>query len=258
MLSVARSRLALIVQLGFLGVHSLGVLLSVIYTGHTPDLYPNNAHHKLGWIVTWVVVAQCTVGLLRLAVNIATPRDSGTLEEQATFLPVSTERMAQTHQYQRVQSPDPYRYSQDSGHFTASESSRSHSISSSTDRAEEEERKLREYQAAQDATDMALFEKRGLLASPKVERLATRVAAVISSRTLRVLDLVHNLIDRTILLLGFVTLVSGMAVYGGVFVSCFTSMSPHESADGRHSAALASTAVSPTPSKVAYSSGMDC
>jgi len=47
MLSIARSRYTLVVQLAFLAVNALGVILVTIYNASTPDFYPNNAHHKL-------------------------------------------------------------------------------------------------------------------------------------------------------------------------------------------------------------------
>ena len=225
MLSIAKSRLALPVQFSFLGIHGVGLLLSTIYTGKVPDLYPNNSHHKLGWIVTWIVVAQAVIGLLRLAVKIASPHDTSSVDERASFLPIQPEPTSQPHHYQRVQSPDPYRYSNDSGHFTASEPSRSHSLSSSHDQAEEEERKNREFEAAHADLQSALTtEKRGLLSNPKVERLASRIAAYLSKRTMRILECYDNLVNRLIFLLGFIAFISGMAVYGGVFVS-YTS--PH-------------------------------
>ena len=40
-----------------------------------------------------------------------------------------------------------------------------------------------------------------------------------SRKTMKVLDFAHNAVDRVILLLAFITFVTGMAVYGGVFVS---------------------------------------
>ena len=219
MLSIGRSRFALPVQLSFLGVHSAGLLLSTIYTGNVPDLYPKNSHARVGWVATCLVVIQCVIGVLRLATTLRTSSQGpGSLEEQATFLPTATSGTAPDHQYQRVQSPDPYRYSNDSGHFTASNPSRSQSMSSSQD-PDEEEQKLREYEDAHGHSMGEFVEKRGFLRNSKVERLASRVTAVISRRTMRVLNAIYNLIDRTIFLIGFVTFLSGAAVYGGTFVS---------------------------------------
>ncbi|KAI5289930.1 hypothetical protein KEM54_002853, partial [Ascosphaera aggregata] len=53
MLSIAKSKHTLPVQFIFLVFNAFGVLLSVIYNASTPDLYENNAHHKMGWIATW-------------------------------------------------------------------------------------------------------------------------------------------------------------------------------------------------------------
>ncbi|KAG7106629.1 putative membrane protein C3B8.06 like [Verticillium longisporum] len=58
MLSLARSRYTLASQSVFLAINALGVLVGTIYNAATPDLYPNNAHHKAGWAFTWVALAQ--------------------------------------------------------------------------------------------------------------------------------------------------------------------------------------------------------
>ncbi len=93
MLSLARSRYTLLSQFIFIATNGAGVLLGVIYNTNTPDLYPNNSHHKLGWIVTWVVGAQVLIGLLgRIAGALSGKRtqvDAASGEYQA-FIPVST------------------------------------------------------------------------------------------------------------------------------------------------------------------------
>ena len=215
MLSVARSRIALIIQLSFLGLHSLGLLLATVHSSKVPDLYENNVHNKIGWIVTLVVVAQCAIGLVKLAANIVKPQEART-EQQVSFLPISTEALAQ-HQSTAYQ--DGYRYSQDSGHFTASEPSRSQSFSSNHDQEEEEEeeRKLREYQDAQ--AEAEYTEKQGLLGNTKIQRAASRISAKISKRSMKVLNVIYTAMDFIILPLGFVAIVTGTVVYGGVFVS---------------------------------------
>lgn len=257
MLSIARSRLAVLVQLAFLGTHSAGLLLSAIYNGRVPDLYPNNAHHRLGWIVTWVMVVHFAIGVIKLAVDIGKPGDAGSSQERTSLFPSSLNDAESEHLYQRVQSPDPYRYSGDSGHYTASEGSQSHSVSSSGEQAHEEKQKLREHEAAHTCMGSAFAEKSGLLNSPKLERVATRLTEVISTKTLRILDHVLNLINRTILLLGFISIVSGMAVYGGVFVS-IRNLVRELCADLLSSVAWGSSAVWLIQSKEASSFGTAC
>ncbi|KAL9126404.1 MAG: hypothetical protein Q9217_004532 [Psora testacea] len=216
MLSIAQSRLALVVQLSFLAIHSIALSLGTIYTYNTPQLYENNSHNKVGWIVTWVVVAQCVTGIIKLAASITQGEDTVT-EEQVAFLPMTTQALEQHRQAQQ-DAPDPYRYSRDSGHFTASEPSRSQSVSSTATFTQEEQQKPYEYDADHDDDiDQHYSKKRGLLGNPKVERLASSFTAMLSKRTMRGINTVHNVIDRTILLMGFVAFVTGAAVYGGVF-----------------------------------------
>lgn len=223
MLSVSRSRLALPAQLSFLGLHSVGLLLGTVYSSKTPDLYENNAHNKIGWIVTCIAVAQCIIGLVKLAVSFKKPYDAHA-EEQTAFLPISTEDLAQHHQ--AAYSPDEYRYSRDSGHFTASEASRSQSISSMQDDENEEHQKVLEYQSPHADTDAEYTEKQGFLGSTKAQRVATCIAAMMSQRTTRTLNFAYNAIDCMSLLLGFAAIVSGAVVYGGIFVSCIQYSHP--------------------------------
>lgn len=219
MLSVARSRLALAVQLAFLGLHGIGLLLGTIYTYNTPQLYENNSHDKVGWIVTWVIVIQCTLGVIRLAVSIGKGKFAAAGEDAALLVPTS--QVLERHEGNDHQdSPESYnRYSGDSGHFTATDTSRSHSVSSMPTYTQEAEQKKQEYGA--DHEDVMSYhhdEKRGLLENTKVEHLATKLSAKLSRRIMRVIDTLHNFADRTILLMGFIAFVSGAVVYGGVFV----------------------------------------
>ena len=125
LLSIARSRFALIVQFIFLAVNAVGILLATIYNASTPDLYPNNAHHKLGWVVTWIVVAQLVMGVITIY--------TGRQERKPKYLPVSSEAMAEHHRWQGLRSLQASRFSNDSGQGTErnTESLRSQSISSS-------------------------------------------------------------------------------------------------------------------------------
>ena len=210
MLSVARSRSALVAQLSFVGLHSIGLVLGTIYANKTPDLYKNNFHDKLGWVVTCIVLGQCIIGLVKVAASIGMPKTGQ--EEETAFFPVPTDTLMQHEQVQA------YRYSNDSGHFTASESSRSQSISSIADRnGEEQQRKLREYENAHADNGADCTEKHGLLGNAKVQRFASCISARLSKRTLKVLDIWNDIVDCTSLLLGFLAVVSGAVVYGGVF-----------------------------------------
>ena len=213
MLSVARSRFALVIQLLFLGFHSLGLLLAAVYSSKVPDMYEKNVHSKIGWIGSCVVVVQCVIGLVKLAASTGKPQDARG-EYRTGFLPVSTYAL---QQHQAAASEDAYRYSQDSGHFTASEPSRSQSISSTHDQ-DEQERKLYEYQDAPAEAEASCTEKHGLLGYSKVQSVASHISSVVSKRTMHLLNIVYSAIDVMILPFGFITVVTGTVVYGGVFV----------------------------------------
>ena len=131
MFSLARSRLTLALQFVFLAVNALGVLLGTIYNASTPDLYPNNAHHKIGWVATWVVCAQLLVGLVGRVAGAfnnrsrrsAVPKGRRTLDERGAFIPVSAGAMAE-HALRfpaSTGSAGPYRLSNDSGQGTEPE-----------------------------------------------------------------------------------------------------------------------------------------
>lgn len=224
MLSLARSRYTLLVQLAFLALNAVGVFLGVVYNASTPDLYPNNAHHKLGWIVTVVVCAQVAIGLLaRVAGMLRRERQAAArAEERQGFIPVSTEAMAE----HESRYPAPYgRFSNDSGQGTEprTESLRSHSLSSGAESPAIAARDAqhKEYGHADDDADddleaahLPMFSK-----STKAHSVVARVADKISDRFWKVLLFTYHFIDRTILILGFIALCTGIATFGRFFVS---------------------------------------
>ena len=70
MLGVAHSMLHVPVQMAFIGTNAAGVVLALLYNASTPDLYENNAHHKIGWIIMAVLAAQLITGLIRVVVRL--------------------------------------------------------------------------------------------------------------------------------------------------------------------------------------------
>ncbi|KAG5942430.1 hypothetical protein E4U53_007250 [Claviceps sorghi] len=75
MLSIVRSNLALTARIIFVVIHALAIALASAYNWRTPDLYPNNSHHKIGWIATFVVLAQFLVSLVARLVGASTGRN---------------------------------------------------------------------------------------------------------------------------------------------------------------------------------------
>jgi hypothetical protein len=63
-------------------------------------------------------------------------------------------------------------------------------------------------------------EKETLLSDNALDKLfMKKLLALLSSRTLRILVVVYEIINRLILILGFMGLTTGVVTYGGIFVS---------------------------------------
>lgn len=219
MLSLSRSRFTLITRLSFLGLNAAGILVGRIYNSKTPELYANNSHNKIGWVVTCIVLVQCLVGVVRPYAGPAKEYLSK-LEERAALIPTTTEapdRHQNSHMSRTLQQ---YRYSHDSGHGTEPGSSRSHSISSLQGSGDESLKP----ENAQDPDLGPQYRKEpGAISFTKIGYLLSRMHGVLPNRVLRIMNLFHETADRIILLLGFITIVTGIVVYGGVFVSVLLS-----------------------------------
>ncbi len=220
MLSLARSRYTLAVQFAFLATNGVGVLLSTIYNASTPDLYPNNAHHKLGWIVTWVVCAQVLIGLLGKvsgAFNGGNDYHARHVVERRSFFPVPTEAMAE---HCRDQPQSPHRLSNDSGQGTEpnTESRRASDDESSVPFSPRHKEYVEDGDDEYD-DDMEARLPSSLPRPGRARSLVTKAASMISSRAWKVLIFAYNFVDRTSLILGFIAFCLGIIAYGRFFVS---------------------------------------
>lgn len=198
MLSISGSRYRTSAQTGFLVLNGVGLALGVIYNAKTPDLYSHNAHHKLGWVISVLVLVQVVTGLLA---NVRrSPHDQAyrSLPQGA----VDNTSLPRTRFLRIV----PTRFSQDSGHGTASESS-SRSTSYS-----EESRGDHEFEQVPLNHDQHPYNK-----SRWSWMQSTKPLSMGSGRVQALLRLYYNAIDRTVLLLGFAALATGWITYGGLF-----------------------------------------
>lgn len=207
MLSIAQSRYTIPVQFTFLVLNSVAVLLITIYNADTPDLYPNNAHHKMGWLLTWVFGAQVLMGLI----NAYAGYNKDT--ENLAYNAITYEAMEEHDRLQNQRPSLAYPFSNDSGQGTEpnTESLRSHSFSSnySNDILEINEE-----------LPVETEEKSSLMQGGKFDKyLAKKIPGLDSSKLLRVFHLLYMAIDRVILILGFVALSTGIVTLGGFFVS---------------------------------------
>lgn len=203
MLSIGRSSLTRPVQLVFLCTNGLGLLLGAIYHSKTPDLYENNAHHRLGWVVTGIVSAQVMLGLFQNFAGAATVKYG---------IPIS-----QYQGLQRLREEDSYRYSRESANDLETTSPQSPSLISLHERE-------RVGLLERHAPDTDNPEKSRIMHGSVVNRFwSQHMPQVAGPRALSVIDFSYNFIDRTSLILGFLAITTGVVTYGGLFVSIFVS-----------------------------------
>lgn len=209
MFSLARSRYTLGVQFVFLATNALSILLVTIYNSKTPDLYPGNAHHHIGWIVTWVVSAQTLVGLVGWIAGAVKAKKVRHSAEAHAFIPAS----AEAHQFF---SSDGYRLSDDSGQGTepTTESLRSNSVSTLAEPGEAQAH-AHGHHKEYDEDDL---EELSLSDPPAKGRFALGAAKFVSSGVWRYLDLSYKLVDRIILPFGFIAVLTGIVTYARFFV----------------------------------------
>jgi hypothetical protein len=202
MFSIARSRFTIPAQFAFLAVNGLGLFTSIIYNAKTPDFYPDNAHHKLGWAVSWIA----TVWFLMTFLNLYMARYGKSKERHA----MTADNIAQ---YDRLQDQD-LRWSRDSGHDSATLCSGSRSPSSDSV-------PLHKFEMPEegDEGDDGSEEQRFIQNSPVNRFLSRSSPRVSSGRAVIAFKVVFTLIERCMPVLGCTSLVSGGVVYGGLYVS---------------------------------------
>lgn len=188
--------------------NGLGVLVGTIYNINTPDLYPKNAHHKVGWIVTWIFTAQVIMSLLFVYAGRRKQADTNS-GERIAFLPASLQAINRPfHQH---------RWSGDSGQGTEPPSPRS-SRTLSPDR--DYEYRKPEAEGTDDMEDVPIAppnQRPSWMKSMKFDRyLSARVPQIASDKTFQVAEVTYEVIDRTILVLGFVALTTGVITYAGI------------------------------------------
>lgn len=211
MLSIARSRLALPSQFLFLVFNAFGLLFGTIYNSQTPDLYENNAHHKIGWIVTWVISAQVVLALIFAYAGRGESKQSQVRSfERAAFLPLATDENECPYPTGVMHE---YRWSRDSGQGTEPGSS----IHSPTSPSCESQAEYEGFEKPEELPPKASG-PRGWFHSSFVDRfLSNRVPGMVPDRVLRISNIVYNVIDRIILPFGFIAIVTGAVTYGGIF-----------------------------------------
>jgi hypothetical protein len=216
MLSIAHSRLTLLVQFLFLIVNAFALLLGVVYNHKTPELYANNAHSKIGWTVTWIALAWVSMGLIQVYTGQLKAAQDG-LPAQ----PMTTENMVRYQRVQDTQLPNPPRWSNDSGQGT--ERNSASLCASPTVESENLQISGPTRRYTQDEEDDVFddeAEKRSFLGNTSVDRfLARNVGRFASDRPLKIMRFLYVVIERSMMIQAFVAITSGTIVYGGIGVS---------------------------------------
>ncbi|KAM0194866.1 hypothetical protein ACHAPA_009051 [Fusarium lateritium] len=213
MFSLANSRFTLPAQFTFLTFNILGVLLSVIYNAQTPDLYPNNAHHKIGWIVVWLVFAQILASGIRYAVGAHRSDAKKSDNERLAFLPVSMHEV-NSYRGNGYRNDGPYRGTDETGSGSESNSPSLHSDSASTLYAMESSFESARKEYGEDDGD---FEDLPLSSPVSGGALARHASKLATSRAWKYLNISRQVVDRIILPFGFITLATGVATFGRFF-----------------------------------------
>ncbi|MCJ1477044.1 hypothetical protein MMC13_005715 [Lambiella insularis] len=208
MLSIARSRLASPTQLVFLLFNAFGLLFGIVYNGKTPDLYENNAHHKIGWVATWVVLIQAMWGIVR---RYRHPMPANEKHDGNAI--------AQHQRVPDLSSATQYRYSRDSGQGTEPNSPRTSlpSFLPSLQASDDSEASSHAH-GQSDRLEEEALEKETLLKENVYGRsMSTKLSWLNEIRGAKCLHLLYETTDRIVLFLGFVVLLTGGVTYGGFF-----------------------------------------
>ncbi|RFU75511.1 hypothetical protein TARUN_6755 [Trichoderma arundinaceum] len=210
-LSLAKSRYVLPSQFIFLAVNALGLILGTVYNAQTPDLYPNNAHHRIGWIITWVISAQVVVSLLRHVGGAFKSTDGQLTEERRSFIPLPTDAPESRNNYY-----GDYRLSNDSGQGSepTTESLRSNSISTL---GEHDRRPLSSYDKEMEEDEDLDGPTMPMPAPTPRSRTALVAIKVLSSKVWKYIDFGYKVVDRIILPFGFIAYITGIATWGRLF-----------------------------------------
>ncbi len=207
MLTLAQSPFRLPVQFGFLVLNALAVFFSILYNANTPNLYEGNAHHGFGWVVTWIVGVQMLLALINAyaqsgkSLSLAEGRDGGKEE----YSPLNAEEL-----YKK----ESYSYS-DSGQGASIGRSGTGSATSLPQPPTAPTADHRDFNDVLLAPAPQSFGSRYAFGS-YLARIDSMLNTL-SSLTLRILGFAENFINRTILLLGYAAILTGIATYGGLF-----------------------------------------
>lgn len=201
MLNIAKSNLRYPSQIAFLGLHGIGTIFGLAYNSRTPDLYQKASHKGLGWALSALVFVHFIIGIVKD--SIGRTSDSGTKDERAPFIAEATGRMTKEEEGNMEASNRPSR--------------------SSSSRAASPYPELSDSSIETDSEtllDVHLHHNSRLKHAYDEPMTWSRRWANVSGSNLvvRILDLWFGIVDRGLLILGFVAICTGVVTMAGIFV----------------------------------------
>ena len=212
MLSLAKCRYTQFVRLGFTATNIVGVFCGISYKNQTPDLYPGSVHSAVGWIATGITATQIShvlVGPMAKLFNRIAGRDEAKIG--GYVLPPIRGNFDDLQGHD--DGPGLSRrksFDVESLHVNMDDGD----TSSDSPLYQED---LREAGFAsgegtffeESDSDRALHHDSSVPPSSKPDL----------TRTQRIMLLIYNVMDRTILIVAFVAFCTGIVTFGGLFVS---------------------------------------
>jgi hypothetical protein len=226
MLGVAQSTFHIPVQMCFLALTTLGVIFAIMYNSVTPDFYENNAHHKIGWVIVWMLIAQIASGMIRgVARYVHGVSPSRSLEipsPENMFILGGEDEEDEEDEAEIKRNPGFRRKSSNSGNETGEGSSRGASTSDgqSVMRRSSENTLLDDHERNFHNLDSSFGvrnteSKIGNYLAKKLQNHGWLFR--ISRRGAFIARIVHGVIGRPIFCLGFIQICTGVVTVTGIF-----------------------------------------
>lgn len=213
MLSIAKSRYTLPVQFLFLVTNGASLFFGFIYNHSTEDMYKGNVHHGFGWAISIISI----IWVVTSVINVYVGRANASNARSFTGQPMSAAAMAQ---YDRLNGNEPYlpsRLSTDS--HSPGSSLMHHARSSSANDSQRYNLPHNDEDIADVDDSNGDIEKRSFLRDTAVDKFLSKNMFRIAGfrRTIRTFRILYNIIERSILILGFIVMCTGGIVYAGIF-----------------------------------------
>jgi Domain of unknown function (DUF2427) len=231
MLGVAQSPYHIPVQIAFLAMTGVGVIFAILYNSATPDFYENNAHHKIGWVIVWALVAQVVTGLIRGVaryVNGDGLSRSGDISDEAEDMFMLGDDEEDDETVETKPHLEFHRISSDSGNETGDSTPRAGSSSGPSSSASRDNRRSSENTLLDRDDRERQFHALNKVSHPrnadsKIENYLAKKfqnrgwRSRISHRGAFIAKVIHAIIGRPIFCLGFIQICTGLATVTGIF-----------------------------------------